>query len=109
MWSKKAKNTRFDFVAKFTNFMIFKRDNPKSDSGILGRKRLSKIDQFLMKIKRNLRKNPLVVTVTADGVTSTDEIATVVNTTVKQHVGADGQIVTERTPMFTSPQNLDKG
>ena len=50
-----------------------------------------------------------MVTVTADGVTSTDEIATVVNTTVKQHVGADGQIVTERTPMFTSPQNLDKG
>lgn len=62
-----------------------------------------------MKIYRNLRKNPLVVTVTTDGVTPTDEIATVVNTTYKQHVGADGQIVTERTPMFTSPQNLDKG
>ena len=56
MWPKKAKNTRFDFVAKFTNFMIFKRDNPKSDSGILGRKRPSKIDQFLMKIKKKFTK-----------------------------------------------------
>ena len=65
--------------------------------------------KFWWKIKRNLRKNPLVVTVTADGVTSTDDLVTNVTTTVKQHVGADGQIVTERTPMFTSPQNLDKG
>lgn len=65
--------------------------------------------KFWWKFERNLRKNPLVVTVTADGVTSTDDLVTNVTTTVKQHVGADGQIVTERTPMFTSPQNLDKG